>query len=484
MHRVVLPRIGTGEAWRDAARGCLASGHRPEQILWAMEGGADDLFGAGSAPAPRGTSASKQFTVPRGFLDLAQSVVWHSDPERFARLYALLWRLQDNPRLLADRGDAAVAQLRQMQKAVHRCQHKMKAFVRFREIGDPSAKRRTFAAWFEPTHHTVEPTAGFFQRRFSEMDWHIITPDVSASCVDGKLSFAVELPTPDLPEDASEALWTTYFCNIFNPARLKVKAMQSEMPKKYWANMPEARAIPELISSAPERMRAMAEAAPTAPSLRAERIKQAVDHPPEETGLAGCTRCPLHLNATQAVPGEGPADASVMVVGEQPGDAEDLAGRPFVGPAGQLFDRIAGEAGFDRTTAYVTNAVKHFKFVARGKRRIHQRPISGEVQRCRWWLDQEIALVKPKLIVAMGATAAEALTGDGAGITRRRGCIEEGLHGVPVLITVHPSYILRLQDGVARVEAHTALRSDLSRAVTLGHELEEQAARGQSTGIV
>ena len=127
---------------------------------------------------------------------------------------------------------------------------------------------------------------------------------------------------------------------------------------------------------------------------------------------SACTRCPLHRDATQVVVGEGPRDAPLMVVGEQPGDQEDLAGRTFVGPAGQLFDRLAEDAGLDRDRAFVTNAVKHFKFTPRGKRRIHQRPDAGEVQACRWWLDLERELIRPKLILAMGATAALSLTGN------------------------------------------------------------------------
>ena len=122
--------------------------------------------------------------------------------------------------------------------------------------------------------------------------------------------------------------------------------------------------------------------------------------------IRACRRCPLHCAATQAVPGEGPASARIMLVGEQPGDKEDLAGRPFVGPAGQLLDKALAEAGLARDALYLTNAVKHFKYEPRGKRRIHQKPNTGEVQTCKWWLDREIALVKPRLIVALGATAA------------------------------------------------------------------------------
>tara|TARA_R110002049_G_scaffold44333_3_gene129807 strand:+ start:42418 stop:43878 length:1461 start_codon:yes stop_codon:yes gene_type:complete len=468
MHRAVVPRIGAAQAWRDLARQFLTAGVSPDQIIWGEASTAPDLF-ARETPLPAGT----KMTVPRSFVAMAQTVVWHNDPERFARLYAFLWRVKDAPHLMTDRGDADLARLRQMEKNVRRCQHKMKAFVRFRDIGEADAARRSFAAWFEPTHHTVEPTADFFVGRFSDMDWRIMTPDVTATFVNGDLSFHQGQDKPTLPEDANEQLWVTYFRNIFNPARLKVKAMQSEMPKKYWKNMPEAVAIPDLIAGAPARARQMAEAAPTLPPARLAKVQAQLeachsawegDRSALSAAVSACTRCPLHRSATQAVPGEGPVDADLMIVGEQPGDMEDLTGRPFVGPAGQLFDKIAGSVGLDRGQAYVTNAVKHFKFTPRGKRRLHQRPNSAEISHCRWWLDAEIAQVKPKLILAMGATAAEALTGTGKDILARCGGMERTLSGHPVQITMHPSYLLRLPDPVAKERATARFSADLQAA--------------------
>ncbi len=472
MRTVAVPMEGMAQAWRDAARGLLAAGVPPGEMLWA-EGTADDLFAT-----PPVAAAGAPVNVPRAFVALADKVAWHSDPERYALLYALLWRLRSCPGLMSDRGDPAVAKLRQMEKAVRRDLHKMHAFVRFREIGAPTDTRRSFAAWFEPTHYITEPVAGFFARRFGDMDWTILTPHRSATFRSGTITFGPGGARPPLPDDATEALWTTYFRNIFNPARLKVQAMQSEMPKKYWRNLPEAAAIPDLIARAEARARAMRDAAPTLPPLRAQRILAA--HPTDEKmqpplddrpttlpalgdAMQRCTRCPLYRNATQAVPGEGPQDAPLMVVGEQPGDQEDLAGRPFVGPAGQLFDRVADQAGLDRSRAYVTNAVKHFKFEPRGKRRIHQRPDAGEVRHCQWWLDTEREIVRPRLIVAMGATAAAALTGTGAGITKRRGQIEAAADGTPVFLTVHPSYLLRVPDAMRAVETE-AFRLDLAAA--------------------
>ena len=176
-----------------------------------------------------------------------------------------------------------------------------------------------------------------------------------------------------------------------------------------------------------------------------------------------CTRCPLYGPAIQLVFGEGPADAPIMFVGEQPGDQEDLAGRPFVGPAGQVFDRALAAAGIVRKDAYVTGAVKHFKFEPRGKRRIHSKPGRTEVVSCRHWLDRELAAVRPKLVVALGATAAFSLAGRPVAVTKERGSIRQ-LGDRAMLVTLHPSYILRLTDADAAARAYDELVSDLKLA--------------------
>jgi DNA polymerase len=174
---------------------------------------------------------------------------------------------------------------------------------------------------------------------------------------------------------------------------------------------------------------------------------------------------PLVEGGTRAVLGEGPVGATVAFVGEQPGDQEDLQGRPFVGPAGQLLDRAMSEAGLDRRSTYVTNAVKHFKFEQRGKRRIHQKPTAGEIKRYRWWLDQELKLVHPRLVVALGATAVLALAGKALPIARFRGPADLG--GRPGFITVHPSYLLRIPDRGAKEEGYGDFVRDLRSIRTL-----------------
>jgi uracil-DNA glycosylase len=188
---------------------------------------------------------------------------------------------------------------------------------------------------------------------------------------------------------------------------------------------------------------------------------------------ARCQRCPLYLHATQVVFGEGPAGASIMLVGEQPGDQEDRIGRPFVGPAGRLLDQALAQVGLDRASIYVTNAVKHFKHEQRGKRRLHKRPNRDEVQQCRWWLDHELALVRPKLIVALGATAAQLLMGRPLVLARERGKLLSLPDGRHFLATMHPSALLRMPDEAARHRAFASLVHDLEHAVALANAAEQ-----------
>jgi uracil-DNA glycosylase len=198
----------------------------------------------------------------------------------------------------------------------------------------------------------------------------------------------------------------------------------------------------------------------------------------EELNRAIVAAPPLVPGATQAVLGEGPAGAAIALVGEQPGDEEDRQGRPFVGPAGHLLDRALGEAGIDRTEVYLTNAVKHFKFEARGKRRIHAKPTAGEVRHYRWWLMQELALVAPRVVVALGATALLALAGKPLPIMRSRGELQ--FAGFTGFVTVHPSYLLRMPDQAVRRQAYRDFVADLVRVRDLASN--RSAARHARAG--
>jgi DNA polymerase len=189
---------------------------------------------------------------------------------------------------------------------------------------------------------------------------------------------------------------------------------------------------------------------------------------------ADCRACPLWKDATQTVFGEGPAHAPVMLVGEQPGDKEDLAGKPFVGPAGQMLDRALKDAGIDRGKIYITNAVKHFKFVPRGKIRLHQKPNTPEIRACRQWYERELAAIKPTLVVAMGATAAQSVFGKLTPINKNRGRLIDMEDGRKALVTVHPSYLLRLPDEDAKAREYERFVDDLSLAA--GHLRHAKAA--------
>ena len=445
MRTVVLTEPDDFEAWRDAARALVLLKTPPDQAIWQM-GAADDLF-ASPDPLPE---TSGTITVPRAFVDLAKTAICHSAPERFALLYTMLWRLQTERSLASDQADPLVRRIDDMAKSVRRDIHKMRAFVRFRELNE------RFVAWFEPDHHIVRTNASFFVRRFASMQWSILTPDVSIHWDGETLSEGPGAEKADAPDgDPIEEVWKTYYASIFNPARVKIGAMMSEMPKKYWKNMPETELIPALIASAQARESGMIARAAVSgtgaaawEALRDEAI--------------GCTRCPLWKPATQMVFGEGPVDAALMFVGEQPGDQEDLAGHPFIGPAGQMFDKALAEAGIDRTRTYVTNAVKHFKFEARGKRRIHAKPGAGEIEACRWWIDQERAIIRPKLTVALGATAARSLFGKVMTIGKSRGSPLALADGSEAWVTVHPSYLLRIEDRNAAALEYDRFVEDLT----------------------
>ncbi|MET3586355.1 DNA polymerase [Pseudorhizobium tarimense] len=453
----------------------LQAGVEPGEVVWQTPDAAGGLFADVPKNLPRPGAQRKAVSVPPDFLKLAGAVVCHSDPRRFSLLYRLLVRLARDRNTLAMAADADVVEARQMAKSVGRDYHKMTAFVRFKESPLPTdtAGRRRFIAWFEPDHFIVERVAPFFQRRFNDMDWLIATPQGSASW-DGETLLTSTEPAekPDL-KDKTDDLWRTYYASIFNPARLKVKAMTAEMPKKYWKNLPEAELIPGLIANAERSVLEMAARAASEPLPFHHRLQEAAANaPPVDTAPAGtleavrqearhCTRCTLHCMATQTVFGQGPEQARVMVVGEQPGDQEDLAGKPFVGPAGQVFNDVLREVGMDRRSLYVTNAVKHFKYEARGKRRIHQKPNHGEIQQCRWWLKQELDYVKPKLIIAMGATAFFALTDEKQKLADVRSKPLTMEDGQILFVTVHPSYLLRIPDPELKAKELMRFREDL-----------------------
>lgn len=445
MQAVVLPTDADAQSFRALARRAIAARLPPEEIAFVTD--SVSLLPTACLPETGG-----KLIVPRAYGELLEAAAMHRAADRFDLLYALLWRITHGERELTTRAaDPLVARLRNYEKSVRRDIHKMHAFVRFRETSEQD--RTLYVAWFEPQHRILKAAAPFFRDRFADMEWVIATPDGTACWRNNQLSFAEAGPRfPETADPVLDNVWLTYFRTTFNPARLRVKAMTAEMPRRYWQTMPETALLPGMIAAASSRTVSMrTRDADTPPRFAEKAAPRPLIAPRAETTLdelhqeaASCRRCPLHADATQTVFGYGPVTASLVFVGEQPGDQEDLAGRPFVGPAGQLLDRALAEAGIDRSTAYLTNAVKHFKHEPRGKRRIHKRPNAGEVRACRWWLDRELAALRPRLVVALGGTAAQALSGHPVTVQDNRGPTFFGkLNG---FITVHPSFLLRIPD--------------------------------------
>ena len=487
-------------SWQSLARRFLRERVAPAR-LW----GQPDCAAPVQPEDPREDS-QEQVRVPRAFMEKARLVACHRNDDRWALLYQMLWRIALQERhLLELHGDEEVLKLNQYAREVARDIHKMKAFVRFRALPEcerddvdgsahAAGKRGEprYVAWFEPEHHIVEHASGFFRRRFAGMRWSILTPDrcahwegeEQASEEDGghrEVWFTPGVDRTAAPaEDSLEDAWRLYYRSIFNPARLKVRAMLSEMPQKYWKNLPEARLIPALVQAAHQRVAGMQSMVkprdeprcgprpPRPEDLAASRLARVGEGTLEQLGMqaASCRRCPLWEPATQTVWGEGPPDARIMLVGEQPGDQEDLAGRPFVGPAGRLLDRALAQAGLDRRLLYLTNTVKHFKFKSRGKRRLHDKPLDVEILACLPWLEEEIERVRPGLIVCLGATAARSRLGRAVRINAERGRILEGTP--PLLVTFHPSYLLRLTDTAASADGFDKLVEDLRLAARVG----------------
>ncbi len=418
---------------------------------------------AGAAAAPGAARSRSELRIPRVLLRLLETIADFRDSARWDLMYRLAFRtLYVNARLLEDAADEDVRRASLMEREIRRDCHKMHAFVRFREV-DASGEK--FLAWFEPSHYTLTRGAQFFVKRFPNMQWSIVTPDGAAIWNREQLDIIDAPHTLErAPDDAHETLWRVYYRNICNVARINPAAMQKEMPQRYWNNLPEAAEIHALLreghSNFAHRQRESEQAA-----IAGKAVQRALERLPslDENSLQACRRCDLWKSATQAVDGEGPRDARMMLVGEQPGDEEDLRGRPFVGPAGRVLDEALSAAQVDRSSLFVTNAVKHFKWQPRGKRRLHQKPVAGEIDACGVWLEREIAQITPLVIVALGATAARALSGRSIPIESARAREFAHVSGAKVRVTYHPSAILRSEEPRAS-ELRSALVHDLASA--------------------
>ncbi|WP_310179854.1 UdgX family uracil-DNA binding protein [Duganella sp. 3397] len=472
--------VQTFAEWRTAARDLVARSIAPEYVEWASEPEDGDLFSgfgsqAGATALKAAPPPGAELRLPRQVMDMIEDAACFNALDRWSFLYKVIWRWHLGERDVVSPADPDGARLYAMVKAVHREQHDMHAYVRFRERKEEDGAPR-FVAWFEPTHDVLPQVARHFARRMGPITWLIATPGQAILWDGEKLIEAPSLlrSAADI-EDAGEALWLTYYRSIFNPARVNADLLRSHIPSRFWKNLPEGAIVPAMVTAANNGERRTGQTGTVAQRGGATSIPIAPERaqPQRElpTSLDQCRRCALWENATQAVAGVGPAQARIMLVGEQPGDQEDLQGLPFVGPAGAVLQQAMQEAGVDRDSIYLTNAVKHFKWEPRGKRRLHKTPAQREVAACHLWLEEELKRVQPQVVVALGSTALKSLLQDGA--ATMTAMMNDG-HPVPVqhdgrwVVTVyHPSYVLRAPDEASRRQAYGVIIEGLRQALQL-----------------
>jgi len=426
--------------WQRICRFLVHAGHAPGVLSFTDAFGEGDLLTGSGEPLT--IDEAPALSVPRAFGEAVGQAFYHRSPHRLELIYRVLWRLlHENRDLLEITTDDDTHALLQMAKAVKRDVHKMHAFVRFRKrVGEDGSEH--FIAWHRPDHHIVPLATPFFVERFQVMKWSILTPDESVHWDTRELTYGPGVDANPLATDALEDVWRTYYAHTYNPARLAVKTMKKELPVRHWATLPEAQMIPGLIKESAYRTGEMIEkrsvsARDFLPEVRTlETLREAVRH---------CRGCEIYCNATQPVFGEGPANATCAFIGEQPGDNEDRAGRPFVGPAGQLFDKAIGEVGIERERVYLTGAVKHFKHAVVGNRRLHRNPNSSEISACRPWVLEELKIVQPKMIVCMGVSAAVSILGRQITLHDWRGRFFASALAPNTFVTSHPAAILRTE---------------------------------------
>ena len=473
-HRVTLAAEDDFDGWRDAARDLAEAGVPPGAVVWLVDGGPGDLFSV-EGVQPQGAS----FAVPRTFIDLAKSAVCHSDPERFALLYALLWKLRTNRAAMEDRADPLLHRIDRLAKEVRRDVHKMHAFIRFREVEQPDGSTR-FIAFFEPEHHIVRHTAGFFVRRFSNMRWSILTPELSIHWDGETLTEGPGAVRADAPGgDPLEAMWKTYYASIFNPARLKVGAMLKEMPKKYWRNMPETSLVQPLIASARARELEMIDRAAAKSGLK---NALEAEHRVEPGGnlraswdalikeARGCNRCDLYKHATQTVFGEGPwmRDRIRWRAARRPGGLGRSPVRRACGPGVRRRARESRNCSLGRLRHQCGQALQ----VRAERQEAHPQQAGRGRDRGLPLVDRPGARAdRPPITVALGATAARSIFDKVVTIGRVRGSPLPLADGGECWMTVHPSFLLRIPEPDRRTEERGRFVDDLKRIRDRAEEL-------------
>ncbi|NYH27025.1 UdgX family uracil-DNA binding protein [Paraburkholderia bryophila] len=491
-------------AWRRAARALLRQEIEPAQVEWvelasdALEGARSDAGQDTSSPAVTSTSGTTDTTdisatavtgssptpnntappaIPRELLARLKAAACYRAPDRWALLYRVLWRWTHGERQVIALDDPDGAQLAQRIQSVDHESEDLVTLTLFRRR-DPSMGLPEFVGWYEPHHDLLERAAAYFGKRMGDSTWMLATPQGAAfwngmllrigrPATEESAQTAHALPAGAMAGEAitsepTEALWLAYYASAFN-------AEPAPVPLRYWRTPAAGPPLPARLAR--ERSRLGAQSAAVTVPERAPIEYSAVTPPLREpTGpLATCRRCALWRNAKQAVAGAGPARATLMVVGEQPGEYENQHGEPFGGPAGQLLDTVLARAGLERSALYLTYAIKHYKWETLDQQRIHRTPAPREVEACQYWLEQELTHIAPRVVVTLGATALKALTGAHVNLSEYLGqtIARDGRLIVP---TWHPSYALRTADAHLREDIVATIVSAFRRAAELAAE--------------
>ncbi|AUN97773.1 uracil-DNA glycosylase [Bacteriovorax stolpii] len=445
----------TFDSWRTYARSLLSEKVHYDDIVWKTSGTGSlfDLMSADHRPSPA------QLSIPQSFMQDAAFVSAFRDDTTWALLYRLAFRLiYENKHLMSVALDTDVLEFHRRMRLVSRDLHKVKAFVRFKEI--KKNDESIYMAWHRPDHRVLKFSAPFFTDRFNGMNWVIFTEDESMSWINNQLTFGPGITQQEaLAFDHTEELWKTYYGSIFNPARIKVKAMKKELPVRHWATLPEASIIDDLLRQAPKRLEEFYESQrASAVSLIQENVSSLSEL---KAAIINCAACSICSKATAPVFGEGPMDAEIVFVGEQPGNEEDMAGSPFVGPAGKLFMDALDKADIKRSDVYLTNAVKGFKWKEHNGMRKHVNPSSFEISACRAWVKSELELIKPRILVCLGASAAQSVFGKLMKVHDSHGKIFKTAFCDQTIILPHPSAILRTQDPEEKMHLETRFLGDI-----------------------
>lgn len=463
-------------SWQQTARRLFSADCHPDSINWIEAGSQQgSLLFAQEAPlaieqAPSQLAQQlaadlpnkRTARVPREFVADAKLAAVHRDPRRWQILYRLLWRFNHGePNLLEISVDEDVALFNRWVKAVGRDLHKMHAFVRFRKIAATDGDETFYIAWHCPDHAIIKLAAPFFAKRFKSMRWSILTPDGSAAWDGETLQFGPGVTRAMAPkaEDDLEELWLSYYASIFNPARIKTKAMKREMPVRHWSTLPETKLISDLLANSSERVAAMVASQPRS---AAAYLPQHADSLTDlHTAIMQCAGCDLSSSPCQPQMGSGHHQAKIVVVADQPGDEANINAPALSSAAKALLDEALAIADLDPQSIYLTYAVKHSKYRQLDPKRGIERIQARDVAACRPWLGAELKLVNPEIIICLGSAAALAVLGRMVRLQEERGQWLMSGWRAHTLVTEHPASILAITDPTQQESARVRFFADV-----------------------